>query len=163
MPIGFNHNSHNVNQSEEIVLQIGSIFGNGRSNAPSGYLLCDGSAVSRTTYANLFNAISTSFGVGDGSTTFNIPDMRQAVPRGVGTNSFYNANVTVVLGERINDTLETHSHSIPIGYMWNGNIWNHGTNYTNDMTPTIGTNNNSGRSSTETRMKNIGINFFIKF
>jgi len=56
------------------------------SSAPSGYLLCDGAEVSRTTYADLFAVISTTFGVGDGSTTFNLPDMRGIFPRGAGTN-----------------------------------------------------------------------------
>lgn len=44
--------------------------------APAGWLLCFGQAVSRTTYAALFAAIGTAFGVGDGSTTFNLPDLR---------------------------------------------------------------------------------------
>jgi len=44
--------------------------------APSGYLICDGSAVSRTTYATLFSLVGTSFGAGDGSTTFNLPDLQ---------------------------------------------------------------------------------------
>lgn len=57
----------------------GSIAGYGGTSAPSGWLLCDGSAISRTTYASLFAAISTTYGVGDGSTTFNIPDMRGRV------------------------------------------------------------------------------------
>lgn len=52
------------------------------STAPSGWLLCFGQAVSRTTYASLFAAIGTAFGVGDGSTTFNLPDMRGRVPGG---------------------------------------------------------------------------------
>lgn len=51
--------------------------------APTGWLLCYGQAVSRTTYAALFTAISTTFGVGDGSTTFNLPDMRGRVAAGV--------------------------------------------------------------------------------
>lgn len=46
------------------------------SNAPSGWLLCAGQAVSRTQYAGLFLTISTTYGVGDGSTTFNLPDLR---------------------------------------------------------------------------------------
>ena len=46
------------------------------TTAPDGWLLCDGSAISRTTYAALFGIIGTTFGVGDGSTTFNVPDMR---------------------------------------------------------------------------------------
>lgn len=51
-----------------------SFFAN--SSPPSGWLRCDGSAVSRTTYSDLFAAIGTLYGAGDGSTTFNIPDLR---------------------------------------------------------------------------------------
>lgn len=54
----------------------GTIFAFAASNVPSNYLLCDGSAVSRSTYQDLFNAIGTTYGAGDGSTTFNIPDLR---------------------------------------------------------------------------------------
>ena len=53
------------------------------STAPTGYLLCDGSAVNRTTYAALFAITSTTYGVGNGSTTFNLPDLRGRVPVGV--------------------------------------------------------------------------------
>jgi len=52
------------------------------STAPSGWLLCYGQAVSRTTYVDLFTAIGVAFGAGDGSTTFNLPDMRGRVPGG---------------------------------------------------------------------------------
>lgn len=55
---------------------IGSIIDYAGASAPTGYLLCDGSAVSRSTYAALFAIISTTFGTGDGSTTFNVPDLR---------------------------------------------------------------------------------------
>lgn len=54
----------------------------GGSAAPVGYLLCDGSAISRSTYSDLFAILGTSFGVGNGSTTFNLPDLRQRVPLG---------------------------------------------------------------------------------
>src|SRR3990172_4438848 len=66
---------------------IGSILMYGGSSAPTNWLLCDGSAVSRTTYLNLFNIISTTYGVGDGSTTFNVPDLRGRVAVGVGTGT----------------------------------------------------------------------------
>lgn len=52
------------------------------SAAPSGWLLCAGQAVSRTTYAALFASVGTAYGVGDGSTTFNLPDLRGRVPGG---------------------------------------------------------------------------------
>ena len=51
----------------------------GDSSTPAGFLDCDGAAVSRSTYANLFAVISTTYGVGDGSTTFNVPDLTDKV------------------------------------------------------------------------------------
>ena len=59
----------------------------GGASAPTGWLLCDGSAVSRATYAALFGVLSTSYGVGDGSTTFNLPDLRSSVALGAGTRT----------------------------------------------------------------------------
>jgi len=53
--------------------------------APAGWLTCDGSAVSRTTFANLFSVIGTTYGAGDGSTTFNVPEMRGRNPMGAGS------------------------------------------------------------------------------
>ena len=58
----------------------------GGSSVPSGWLLCDGAAVSRSTYAALFAAIGTTYGVGDGSTTFNVPELRQKFLRGKGAS-----------------------------------------------------------------------------
>lgn len=55
------------------------------TSAPDGWLFCDGSAVSRTTYAALFAAIGTTYGAGDGSTTFNLPDYRGRSFQGDGT------------------------------------------------------------------------------
>jgi microcystin-dependent protein len=66
-------------------LPAGAVMPYAGSTAPSGWLLADGSAVSRTTFAALFSAISTTFGAGDGSTTFNLPDMRGKFPVGAGT------------------------------------------------------------------------------
>lgn len=63
----------------------GSIVMFAASSAPSGWIICDGSAVSRTTYATLFSTIGTTFGVGDGSTTFNLPNFQGNVPVGFKT------------------------------------------------------------------------------
>jgi microcystin-dependent protein len=62
----------------------GMLFMYGAATAPTGFLLCNGAAVSRTTYADLFAVTSTSYGVGDGSTTFNVPDLRSSFPVGYG-------------------------------------------------------------------------------
>ena len=56
-------------------------------NAPAGWLFCDGSAISRSPYPELFSALGTTYGSGDGSTTFNIPDLRGRMPFGKGTHS----------------------------------------------------------------------------
>ena len=67
-----------------------SIFGG--AAAPTGWLICDGAAISRTTYAALFTAIGTAYGTGDGSTTFNVPNLKGKVPAGYNSaDSDFNA------------------------------------------------------------------------
>jgi microcystin-dependent protein len=65
------------------LLPSGTILPFGGASAPTGWLLCNGATISRTTYANLFAAISTAHGSGDGSTTFHLPDLRGRFMRGV--------------------------------------------------------------------------------
>lgn len=70
-------------RSLEYIMASGIVLPFAGAAAPGGWLLCQGQAVNRTTYAALFAAIGTAFGVGDGSTTFNVPDMRGEFPRGL--------------------------------------------------------------------------------
>lgn len=70
---------------------VGSVFWLAAQTAPEGYLICDGSAVSRTEYADLFAAIGTTFGTGDGSTTFALPNLQAAFIRGAGSQDGYSA------------------------------------------------------------------------
>lgn len=72
------------------------------SDAPPGWLLCAGQAVSRTTYAALFAAIGTIYGAGDGSTTFNLPDMRGRVPGGKDDMGGTAANRLTTAGSGVN-------------------------------------------------------------
>ena len=69
------------------LIPSGTIVAYGAASAPTGWLLCDDSAVSRSTYARLFAVIGTGYGTGDGSSTFNVPDLRDKVPLGKGTNN----------------------------------------------------------------------------
>lgn len=88
----------------------GSILLYGGSTAPTGFLLCDGSAVSRTTYSALFAVIGTTFGTGDGSTTFNLPNFKGRAPYGVGQGNTADgggAGTTRTLGGNIGK--ETHT------------------------------------------------------
>lgn len=76
----------------------GSLLAYAGSSAPSGYLACDGSTVSRATYQALFNAIGTTWGAGDGSTTFAVPDFRGRAPIGAGTGAPAGTLTNRVLG-----------------------------------------------------------------
>ena len=80
------------------------------TSAPSGWLACDGAAVSRTTYATLFSAIGTTWGAGDGSTTFTLPDLRGAFLRGSGTSSLDPSSPRAV-GSFQAEAYASHTHS----------------------------------------------------
>ncbi len=85
----------------------GAILLYGAAAAPTGFLLCDGAAVSRSTYAALFAVIGTSFGVGNGTTTFNVPELRGRVPVGMGQGSGLTNRVLAATGGE-----ETHIISV---------------------------------------------------
>lgn len=84
----------------------GTIMAYAGSTAPAGWLLCDGSAVNRTTYSSLFSTISTSYGNGNGSTTFNLPDLRGRTIFGMDNMGGTSANrLTTTSGINANNTL----------------------------------------------------------
>ena len=68
------------------------------ASAPTGFVLCDDSAISRTTYSVLFAIIGTSYGTGNGTTTFNVPDLRDRLPLGKGTNNSSLGAITAAAG-----------------------------------------------------------------
>lgn len=93
-----------VTEEYRVFTPVGMVSPFAGAAAPTGWLLCDGSAVSRATYAALFTAISTTYGVGDGSTTFNLPDLkgRSVIGAGAGTKvatfASRSSNVITVTG-----------------------------------------------------------------
>ena len=92
-----------------LLIPTGTILAFGAETLPSEYsnywLLCDGRAVSRTTYSRLFAVIGTSFGSGNGSTTFNLPDLRGRVPAGLDDIGGTAANRLTTAGSGINGRL----------------------------------------------------------
>ena len=99
-------------------IPAGVIMDFGGAAAPAGYLLCNGAAVSRATYAALFAAIGTTFGVGDGATTFNVPDRRGRATIGAGTGAGLTARTVGQIGGAETHVLSTaempsHTHSMP--------------------------------------------------
>ena len=97
-------------------LPIGSIIPYGGSTAPSGWFLCQGQAVSRTDYAELFAAIGIAFGSGDGSTTFNIPDLRGKTLVGYNSSETEFNTIGKTGGEKTHtlavSEMPSHSHSV---------------------------------------------------
>lgn len=96
---------------------IGAVTSFAGSSAPSGWILCYGQAVSRTTYAKLFTVISTTYGVGDGSTTFNLPDIRGRVVAGKDDMGGTSANRLTdqtggVDGDTLGDTGGAETHTL---------------------------------------------------
>jgi microcystin-dependent protein len=94
---------------------IGTINMYASTTVPSGWLLCDGSAVSRTTYSSLFNIIGTTYGVGDNSTTFNIPNLQNRMPICRGTGSFATLGSTGGAETYTLTTTELPAHTHYIG------------------------------------------------
>ena len=100
------------------VVPVGVVLPFAGSSAPTSlYLLCDGSAVSRTTYSVLFGILSTTYGSGDGSTTFNVPDMRGRVPVGVSAGGASEvANMAGNEGLAANVRNISHYHDVYVGF-----------------------------------------------
>jgi microcystin-dependent protein len=164
---------------QQALLPAGAVQAFAMASAPSGWLIANGAAVSRTTYAALFSAIGTTYGTGDGSTTFALPDLRGYFVRGSGTNSDGTAAGT--FGAKQADDNKAHTHTgttsttgahthtytfktttggssaggdlnnIGNGTFNTGSAGNHSHTFTTDS------------SGTETRPKNIAMLYCIKF
>ena len=99
------------------LIPVGGLMPYAGSTSPEGWLLCDGSAINRTTYANLFALIGTTYGSGNGTTTFNVPDMRSRMPIGAGAGTGLTSRALAATGgaESVviaSGNLPTHTHSI---------------------------------------------------
>ena len=160
------------------------------TTAPSGYLKCNGAAVSRTTYADLFAIIGTTHGAGDGSTTFNVPDLRGEFVRGwddsrgvdsgrsfgssqSGQNAQHNHTATATSTSTVNDP--GHIHQVQYsnsdsgdGVIEESGVGLSGTEPTLSATTGITVNsatisisiNNAGGS--EARPRNVAMMYVIK-
>lgn len=91
---------------------VGSIYMYAGSTAPSGFLICDGSAVSRAIYADLYSEIGTTYGSGDGSSTFNLPDLTGRVIVGVSLNHSLGDTGGEETHSLLTSEIPSHNHSI---------------------------------------------------
>ena len=134
----------------------GSVTAFAGSTPPAGYLECDGSAVSRVTYADLFAAIGEDYGVGDGTTTFNLPDLRGEFIRGLDSGRGVDAGR--VLGSFQADSIKSHDHTGVSGDAGTDPTKLGGGNRANDT----GTYTTNAFGTTETRPRNVAMMYIIK-
>lgn len=149
---------------------LGTINAFGGTTAPDGWLLCQGQAISRTDYADLFAIIGTNFGSGDGSTTFNLPDMREATTKGAGTTSkTVGTHNAINVGDFVDDRTQSHTHTVnvadgfsytQIGQPLNWGVGGSVTLYANNNTKT--TSSQNGRTGNTTEVKAVGVNYIMK-
>ncbi|WP_290874917.1 phage tail protein [Aquabacterium sp.] len=147
--------------------EVGTVDTFAQSAAPAGWLVCDGSTISRTTYAALFAKIGTTWGAGDGSTTFAVPDARGEFVRGLDLGRGVDAGR--VLGTAQASQFQDHEHAIHLG--------NSSTAPTSTLGypaaaayNTVDINNyfktqaaSTGTRGTETRPRNVAMLTCIKF
>jgi microcystin-dependent protein len=99
------------------LIPTGTVMAYAGSTAPDGWLLCNGAAVSRTTYANLWALVSSTYGGGNGTSTFNVPDMRSRMPIGAGSGTGLTSRTLAATGGAETVTiasgnLPTHQHTL---------------------------------------------------
>lgn len=124
----------------------------------NGYLYCNGQAINRVTYSGLFSKISTLYGSGDGSTTFNIPDFRGVFLRGFDDGRGLDPNR--VFGSYQGDEFKSHNHALRGQGLTVSGLGPNPVAYY-DSLGFAGSTGSSG--GTETRPKNIAIKYFIKY
>jgi microcystin-dependent protein len=96
---------------QQLLVPAGAVQAFAMNSAPTGWLAADGSNVNRTTYSALFSAIGTTYGVGDGSTTFALPDLRGIFVRGSGSQTISGTAYSGTFSQKLADALKTHTHT----------------------------------------------------
>jgi microcystin-dependent protein len=125
------------------------------TSVPSGWLECNGAAVSRTTYATLFGLIGTTYGSGDGSTTFNVPELRGEFIRGYDHGR--GVDSARVFASAQTDDFKAHAHTVPFSDGGGG-----GQCIENASGVAISTVTSGSTGGTETRPRNVALMYVIK-
>ena len=161
---------------QQLLVPAGCVMSFAMSASPAGWYPCDGTTVSRTgSGANLFAAIGTIYGIGNNSTTFNVPNLQGQFIRGLTTNlstaSRDPLSGSRVLGNVQNDAFQGHEHTAPDGtslaYSTTGRgsggftVWYGDTGTGDNIIATDGTNG-TPRTTNETRPVNIALLYCIK-
>lgn len=137
---------------------VGQVAAFAANTPPSGWLKANGAAVNRTTYAALFARIGTTFGNGNGSTTFNLPDLRGEFIRGWADDR--TVDTGRVFGSAQADELKSHFHLVK---KFNRQVGTGAGFFALDDNGTDGSENTEATGGTETRPRNVALLYCIKF
>jgi microcystin-dependent protein len=149
----------------------GAVMPFAMDSAPSGWLAANGDAVSRSTYADLFSAIGTTHGAGNGSTTFNLPDLRGIFVRGSGSQEISGTTYSKSFATKERDAFQAHKHTLRTRNSFGGDTdyvsREAGGNTIVTANAMVGYaadgSNGTPRTATETRPANIALLYCIKF
>jgi microcystin-dependent protein len=147
-------------QTVNTLVPAGAVMTFARNSAPDGWVKANGAALSRSVYSALFDAIGTTFGVGNGSTTFNVPDLRGEFIRGWDDGRAVDTGRT--FGSFQADDFKSHNHPVNGRYISVGNPDSAGFTTIVDLNPGFKPNTDS-TGGTETRPRNIALLACIKF
>lgn len=156
-----------LSQSSGTVIP-GTIISYGGSAVPSGFLSCNGAQVSRTTYSSLFTAIGTTYGAGNGSTTFTLPDLRGEFLRGWDNSRGIDSGRGIGTGQAHQAPAHTHTTGNFMDFDFGSTGTHNGPHFTSangrGSRTTSGASVGGGTSnSSETRPRNIAVHYCIKF
>lgn len=159
-------------------IPVGTVLPFAGNTEPEGFLFTEGQEILRNAYPSLFAAIGTTYGEGNGETTFNLPDYREMVLVGAGLNAKLDikAHDVYELGQFKDDQLQGHSHDLDwseglpnfsVGGLYSGGgSYNSNVSHSTKLTiKGVAADNENGnpRVGTTTHGKQIGIRYIIKY
>ena len=140
-------------------IKAGTVAHFAASTAPAGWIKANGALVSRTLYAGLFDAIGTTYGAGDGATTFALPDLRGEFLRGLDDGRGVDSGRGI--GTAQASQMQSHTHSVGIGPQNSGSTASHQSFATGTSTATSAAGGTT--NSSENRPRNVAMLACIKF
>jgi len=145
------------------LVPVGTILIYTATTSPDGWIICDGTAISRTTFSDLYNVIGTAFGDGDGSTTFNLPNLTQRLPMGLDTDAADGIGVTIGETGGATSTNQTIAQMPAHTHYFSGGTGSGGATTGSTAKEETATSVTGGAHDTPTLDPYLVVNYIIKY